>query len=277
MIPLKSIAKKMAARKVSSAAPAIEDQTDDMAELKKKAISIGLTAMGIGVSALVLRKAIKKFREKRTEKRFNDEDQQALLLRSAMNPSGAKWLIHMDGTNEDAIYSLASQITNFKKVQKAYQNLYGNSLLKDLQKELDTDDFSRFMNIVDSKIGSFPNSEKSAKGHITNSNSKEYLKGKILLIQKQTKLYRKFTWFPLGSIKTVSPGTFINFLTSGKSHKVSVWPKVYTYIHVFIKTREGKNFDVYANKQDVLLVSKEEYFAGYKGKYRPISFNNSDF
>ena len=75
---------------------------------------------------------------------------QAMALRSAMNPSGISWMMSMDTTNTTTVLDTARTITNLDNVSKAYKNLYQNNLLDDLQSELSTSDYQKFLTIVSS-------------------------------------------------------------------------------------------------------------------------------
>ncbi len=279
MIPAAYIAKKVAEKKATGGSPS-NAPTDNMADVKRKAIVIGLGALSLGVSYLVAKRIIKNIRKKRTERKFTEESQQALLLRSAMNPSGASWLIWMDGTKEEAIFNIAAQITNFKKVQQDYQNLYNRSLIKDLQKELSTDEYTRFMNIINS--GGVRNSNVEG-GTSVNTNSYSETsdgsaQGKVILIEKGTKIYEKFTWYPLGSVKKVEPYYFINHVATGNIKKLMISFGVYLeFVETRIKTVEGSVKTIYVNKADVKLVSKEDFQLKYRNSYTKLIFRDSDF
>lgn len=279
MIPAAYIAKKLANKKATPEKTASQPD-DGLDNIKEKAITIGLGALGIGAAFFVGKKILKNFREKRTERRFTEESQQALLLRSAMNPSGASWLIWMDGTKEEAIFNTAAQITNFKKVQQDYQNLYNRSLIKDLQKELDTDDYTRFMNIINS--GGIQNSNvEGGSGINTNSQSElndGSVQGKVILIEKGTKMYEKFTWYPFGSVKKAEPNYFINHVATGNIKKLNIgYGMTIPFIETRIKTAEGTVKTIYVRQSDVKLVSKEDFSTNYRNKYTKLIFRDDDF
>lgn len=279
MIPVAYITKKLANKKaVPDQAPSHPDE--GLNDIKEKALTIGLSALGIGVAFFVGKKIIKNIREKRTERRFTEESQQALLLRSAMNPSGASWLIWMDGTKEEAIFNIAAQITNFKKVQQDYQNLYNRSLIKDLQKELDTDEYTRFMKIINS--GGIQNS--NVEGGSGENNypqtgiSDGSLQGKVILIEKGTKVYEKFTWYPFGSVKKAEPHYFINHVATGNIKNLNVgYGMTIPFVETRIKTAEGSVKTIYIPQNDLKLVSKEDFSANYKNKYTKLIFRDDDF
>ena len=70
----------------------------------------------------------KSWRERQTSALADEraEVRQAMGLRSAMNPSGISWLMWSDGTNEDAIAQIASQIQDLDTVATAYRSLYSD-------------------------------------------------------------------------------------------------------------------------------------------------------
>ena len=279
MIPAAYIAKKVVGKKTTGGSPA-NKPTDNMADIKRKATVVGLGVLGLGVSYLVGKRILKNIRKKRTERKFTEESQQALLLRSAMNPSGASWLIWMDGTKEEAIFNIAAQITNFKKVQQDYQNLYNRSLIQDLQKELDTDDYTKFMNIINS--GGIQNSNVEG-GTNTGTNSQSAIsdgsvQGKVILIEKDTKIYEKFTWYPFGSVKKAEPLYFINHVATGNIKKLNLgYGMTIPFVETRIKTAEGSVKTIYISQKDVKLVSKEDFSANYRDKYTKLIFRDDDF
>lgn len=279
MIPAAYIPKKLANKKGTPETKPVQPD-NGLDEIKEKALTIGLGAVGIGVAFFVGRKIIKNIREKRTERRFTEESQQALLLRSAMNPSGASWLIWMDGTKEETIFNIAAQITNFKKVQQDYQNLYNRSLIQDLQKELDTDEYTKFMNIINS--GGIQDSNVEG-GSCANNNpqtgiSDGSIQGKVILIEKGTKVYEKFTWYPFGSVKKAEPFYFINHVATGNIKKLNVgYGMTIPFVETRIKTTEGSVKTIYISQKDVKLVSKEDFTANYKDKYTKLNFRDDDF
>lgn len=78
------------------------------------------------------------------------EVRQAMVLRSAMNPSGVSWMMSLDTTNTSKVMETAKNITNLDNVQKAYKKLYQDNLLDDIQNELSTSDYQKFLTIISS-------------------------------------------------------------------------------------------------------------------------------
>lgn len=106
-------------------------------------ISIWLIKGGIS-------KAIRYFKEKNFDKNeAKDINQIAQQYRAASNPSGSDWMIDWDGTNEDALKILAHQTKgHLESVARVYKQKFDESLTDRMRKELDTDDFQDWYNIV---------------------------------------------------------------------------------------------------------------------------------
>lgn len=74
----------------------------------------------------------------------------ATLYKQALNPSGYGPLIELDGTNEELIYQVAAKTGNFRDVWEAYKKQYNRDLTDDLQKELSSDEYAKFLQILNS-------------------------------------------------------------------------------------------------------------------------------
>jgi len=71
---------------------------------------------------------------------------QARALNAAMMPWGFDWSRNIDGTNSDAIYEIAKQITNLQKVKDYYKaQTKGRLLHEDLPKELGAEGYDKFL------------------------------------------------------------------------------------------------------------------------------------
>jgi hypothetical protein len=113
----------------------------------------GLLALGGVVLAYRLGKGIIQDMKKESALRLADDSplvQQALLLRDALNPSGISWLMPLDQTNVAKVLEVAAQITNLDSVAAAYRDLFQDSLYQDLQNELSTLNYQKFLTIVSS-------------------------------------------------------------------------------------------------------------------------------
>lgn len=95
----------------------------------------------------------------------NDAAGQAASLKQAMNPSGFRWMRTFDGTDKDAIMSLAPQITNLDDVNSHYKKIADEaSLYDDLQQSLSPDEYQKFLSLATKgKVGSFYYAPKSDK------------------------------------------------------------------------------------------------------------------
>lgn len=72
---------------------------------------------------------------------------QARALNAAMNPSGNNWMRSFDTTNTDAIYQIATQITDLDNVRKFYKAIHKNerNLNDDLTSEIGADGYQKFL------------------------------------------------------------------------------------------------------------------------------------
>jgi hypothetical protein len=76
--------------------------------------------------------------------------QLAFQIRQACNPGGSVLgysLIDVDGSEEQKLFVVASQISDWTGVQDSYFRLYGESLVKRLENELGTD-FQKFIETI---------------------------------------------------------------------------------------------------------------------------------
>jgi hypothetical protein len=249
------------------------------ASLKDKAVAIGLGALVIGGGFLVARKMVKNARKNRKQKLFTEEGQQALLIHSALNPSGMSWLKWMDGTKEEAIFEVARQIKKFKKVAQEYKILYNKALVSDLEKELSTEDYNKFMDIVNSGGDVSETGPGTPSATTTGTNNPGgNSSGKVILIENKTKLYKSLAWYPLaGGIKTVEKGSYVPFLTDGKAKLKTIAPGIVLYfVGAQVMTRQGGTKTIYAPANDIKLVSPADFQNNYKS-YKKITFSDAEF
>jgi hypothetical protein len=252
----------------------------EAASLKDKAVTLGMGALVAGAGFLVVRKLVKSARKNRKQKLFSEEGQQALLIHSAINPSGISWLKWTDGTNEEAIFEVARQITKFKKVAQEYKILYNRALVSELEKELSTEEYAKFMDIVNSGEGQLNTETNPANLPVTKSgsNSGNKLSGKIILTKEKTKFFEKLAWYPIGSSKTVAEKSYVPFLTSGNTRSVSLALNFYVhFIEVTIKTKEGTTKTLYAKMDDLELVSPASLQNYINIGYTKVVFSDEDF
>lgn len=114
-----------------------------------------LIAIAVVVGYLFMRGKIKAFFKKRREAEFDkdehkDANQIAQQYRSAANPSGVKWMIDLDGTNEEAIDRLAYQTKGTaKQVFDAYKLKFDETLTDRMRRELNAEDLQSWRNIIE--------------------------------------------------------------------------------------------------------------------------------
>lgn len=216
---------------------------------------------------------VKRIKRNQALKRLanSPEVQQAALIRGALNPSGASWLMWTDGTLENKLFSVASQITDINKVAKAYNSLYGSNMLIDIQNELQSGEYTRFLNAINKKSDYTNNkvgvtdTEKS-KIVVANSNSVDFYASKTTF-----KL-------PFQSIKTLELGQYPVGLTTGKVYQLSLFGSSYTTqyfaVEVRVKTKEGNYKNIYVSQAEVKLVANDKES---RKPYKPIRFYDADF
>lgn len=145
---------------------------------------------------------------------------QAMALRSAMNPSGISWMMSMDTTNTSAIIDTARTITNLDSVSKAYKNLYQNNLLDDLQSELSTSDYQKFLTIVSSNTNKDTSSGGAAPVQFAKPNQLVVCKKSVALrstpdATNHGAIYEVFS--DKNIIRQAEPGEFLGYAT-GRQH-----------------------------------------------------------
>ena len=170
------------------------------------------------------KKLIEELRKGGAERRADDspEVQQAMLLRMAMNPSGVSWMKSFDGTQVDKVMEVGRVITNLDAVGKAYNDLYRDSLLTDLQSELSADEYQRFITLVTSNPG------KQHNGN-TSTPPLQFAKPQVLIVAKKEvflrtspdasyhgAFYEQFS--DKNILRTAKPGEFLGYATGMQSY-----------------------------------------------------------
>ena len=112
---------------------------------------LGLGAIGGG--ALLVRKYIRKNQMKNQQKHSIEEGNPATYATQFKmafeNDNYFGW-----GTNEELVYNTINAIASkkmYSKVQDSYQKLYNRSLNADLEDELSSDEYNKFIRILSSK------------------------------------------------------------------------------------------------------------------------------
>lgn len=190
---------------------------------KKNVVEGLLITGGVYVGYRIVSNLIKNHQQRNTADGADKSPatRQAMGLRSAMNPSGMSWLMWTDGTNEDAIDELASQIVDLNAVSVAYRRLYNSELTQDLQKELSTNHFNEFLTrISNNRINQSSSSPGSSSGAYTAPMRMIVAKKNVFVRTSPDASYHGawYEKFETKNIyKTSKAGEFIGYAT-GKQH-----------------------------------------------------------
>ena len=123
---------------------------EDKNSITHKLLDYGVKAALVAGAVYGISKIYHHYQKDQTEQQVEDKPEvgQAMALYSAMNPSGMEWMRKMDGTNTEAVFTTANEITDLNKVMAAYKKLYDSSLLDDLRQELSPEDYNKFLNTL---------------------------------------------------------------------------------------------------------------------------------
>ncbi len=126
-------------------------------------MKVGASIALFFISKKVIAKQQKKSGE--ADMDTNDAAGQAASLKQALNPSGYRWMKNIDGTDKEAIWRIAPQITNLDDVNTHYKKIAeGDSLYDDLQGSLSPDEYQKFLSLgTKGKVGSYYYASKSDK------------------------------------------------------------------------------------------------------------------
>jgi len=205
----------------------------------------------------------------RTDKINSPEVQYAKRLRTAMSPSGVWWL--PDGTNEKGVMSVAYDISNdetvrFKDVQSAYKRLYGKNLSEHLEGELDTDEYTMFLNIV----------SDTYNAETDKDNPVYFSKGKMLVFTQKTPMYKdRGDYF---SAQTMPENSYlINAVTTGREKTMVdavTGGAIFKQKRIEIKVINGSKTMWIDAEGTITNVWSKENVLSYKNKgYRPFKLS----
>lgn len=274
MIPIQTLKKVIAMN--SQTTQDIKKRQEKSTDLARTAKQVGFGVLAVGAAYFVGKKILKDTKKNRSELSFSTESQQAIALRGAMNRSGMSWLHWMDGTNTDALYSLANDINNIQKVAKEYKNLYNRVLAEDLRKELATDELEKFNSLVNKQVQVINTASTSTLPTNQTNAFNNGIKGSVVLIEEPVRIFKSLTWIPFGSIKKAEAKTYIPYpVTRLTSTSITLFQKVEFY-EVLIKTIENKAYTIYVGKEDTKLIQPDELI-NYNREYKLLSFTNEDF
>lgn len=263
----------------------------------------------VGISAFVLyklgRRIITRIRSKNTSLKADEdlETQQAMLLRNAMNPSGISWMMSFDTTNTDAVLEVAKKITNFDKVAKTYKKLYDADLTADLQSELNTEEYQKFLTLITANATVTTTNSDGSTTTTTSPLATYATKGQMIVAKKEVFLRSSadasfhYGFFESGSnnniIGKASPGEFIGYATGKQEFDVENNVKFIQVGYVIVKENLPSLYKSYAGKKYTFWVSsssnyvdKFDYFKQMFDKYpttaviikykKPLDYYDSD-
>jgi hypothetical protein len=135
-------------------------------DFKTKAIAAGVGAIALTGIILGAIKYIEHTKTTETEKQVltNPQVQQAMTLRAALYRSGIDWAVHAGTADTDALFNIASTITDLNEVETEYTNLYHSDLLADLKEKLSADELTKFLNTINYNPSSVENVAKVKAG-----------------------------------------------------------------------------------------------------------------
>jgi hypothetical protein len=203
---------------------------------------------------------------------------QAASIKQALNPSGFRWLRHIDGTDKEAILALAPQITDLDAVTTHFKHISdGDDMYEMLQGALSPEDYQKFLSLITKgKTGSWyyaPKSEKNVPANywvISTApvNIRSSPKNVHYLRIWDSNIVRKAV--PKGKILGVTTGNF-KYDEAGKV----------LFIEIFTHTKHGRDTYYVAKSQVEIISSAEKKKREQQGIKYPlelldgISDNNS--
>lgn len=254
-----------------------------------KRVLVGGLVVGIGgfLTYKLVRKIITNNRKKNTSLQADNdlEVQQAMLLRNAMNPSGISWMMSFDTTNNDAIVALAKKITNFDKVATSYRKLYDSDLTVDLQSELTTDEYKKFLTLI--AMSAPASSGTTTSNSAITTNAVFATKGQMIVAKKEVFLRSSADASYHGAfyetsknniISKVKAGEFVGYATGKQEYDTVNDVKFIQAGFVFLKKDLPDLFKSFAGKKYTFWVSsssdyidKFDYFKHMFTKYPSLA------
>ncbi|MBU6158720.1 MAG: hypothetical protein KGP35_06775 [Bacteroidetes bacterium] len=191
-------------------------------ENRNKLVNGLLIAGGAYLVYRVGKKIIANMNKSAAQSKADDSPsvRQAMTFRTAMNPSGISWLMSTDGTNEDLIFDTAKQVTNLDEVSSSYKDLYQSNLLDDLQRELSSEDYSKFLTLV--SVNPKKVKKKGATAPVTFAQKSNLVVAKKeVTIRKSPDASNHGAFYEVFSnkniIRVAKPGEFLGYAT-GNQH-----------------------------------------------------------
>lgn len=198
----------------------------------------------------------------------------AQLFRGFMNPSGVSWMRNFDGTKRSEILIEAKNVADLAAVQKFYREMFdGADLLEDLRQELNAEDYTKFLNTVNTnKVITKSDGSKSV-------DPASLVYDVFFVSNKKTALYNSSLWskqtveafslLPNGSKNNQIAAITVKEFTGASYYKTL--QNVGTAAQPVFKT-------VFIKTTDWTLVKKETYIKGLQEKrYKTIKVDGTKF
>lgn len=236
-------------------------------------VLVGGAVIGLGGFLLYKlgRKIITKSQKTNTEHKLDDsqEVRQATILRNAMNPSGISWLMSFDQTNEDKIFDTAKSITKLDDVMTSYKKLYGSDLLKDLQSELNTEEFQKFLSLISSNPG------KTGTAAVSFAKKNQMVVAKKEVFIRSTpdaSFHDAFYESSSGNniVLTAKAGDFIGYATGKQEFDTANNVKFIQVGYLVKKENLPAAFKQYAGKSFTMWVSSSKDYVDIFDFYNPM-------
>jgi hypothetical protein len=199
--------------------PGTKEKIIQVVQSNQSKIVNGILVLGgIYITYRLGKKIIDGINKKDTQTKADDspEVRQAMALRSAMNPSGISWMMSFDTTNTSSVLDTAKTITKLDSVGTAYKNLYQNNLLDDLQNELSTSDYQKFLTIVSGNQNKDVSNGGTAAVQYAKANQLVVTKKEVYLrtspdATNHGRIYEMFS--NKNIIRLAKPGEFLGYAT----------------------------------------------------------------
>jgi hypothetical protein len=193
---------------------------------------------------------------------------QASVLRSAMNPSGISWMMSFDTTDTAKVLDTARSITNLDEVINAYRKLHASNLIEDLQSELSTEDYQKFMSLISTSPG------KTGTPPVT------YAKKNQLVVAKKEVNVRSSpdatssnSWTNLSEkniLFTAKPGDFIGYATGKQEFDTKNNVKFIQVGYIMKKDGLPDNLKTFAGKSYSMWVSASTQHVDIYENFSPM-------
>ena len=229
-----------------------------------KRILVGGVTIGVGGYLLyrIGKHVVAHIKKKNTTARAGEslEVQQATILKAAMNPSGISWMKSFDGTNSSAILRIAPQVVDLQALIKAYRGLYQEDLLSELQSELTSSDYAKFMAIVQGN-----SQTKSVSPSTAYAKEQQLIVAlKDLFVRSSPDASYQGAWYESSSknniIVKANQGAFIGYATGKQQYDSKNDVKFIEVGYQFIKTGMPDSMSSYAGKTYLFWVSSSSLY-----------------